>query len=158
MRKTSFILMIAFCLTGCVTTQQYAAAPPSVSQVQGGCFASREKFIDQTACIQNALSRRGLNPYAQEYMAYIQSLSTKVKAGKLSGSDARVQLSQRLNDLRQKQNSEFVQQEALANQRAAQTLEILKQNAPKPLELYIPPRPIQTNCQMIGNQVNCTTY
>lgn len=153
--------MVAFCLTGCVTTQQYAPHSPSVSQIQGGCFASRENFVDQTTCIQSALSRISLGPYAQEYMAYMQSLSTRVKAGQVSESDARVQLTQRLNDLRQKQNKEFAQQQAIVNQRAAQTQQILQQNKQPPLKAYemkTLPTPTTTNCQAYGNQVNCTTY
>lgn len=160
-RKTYFILMMAFCLTGCVTTQQYAAQSPSVSQIQGGCFASREKFEDQTACIQSALSRTALNPYAQEYVAYMQSLSTNVRVGKTSEDNARVQLTQKLNQLRQKQNNEFAQQQAIANQQALQTQQILQQNKRPPLEVYEMkplPHPTTTNCQAYGNQVNCTTY
>ena len=156
MKKLVLIGLIL--LPGCITTHQYTAAPPSVSEIQGGCFASREKFLDQTSCIQSAISHSALNPYAQEYVVYMQSLSAKVSAGSLSEDNARVQLAQKLNALRQKQNSEFAQQQALANQRAAQTYQILQQNKQPPLELYIPPTPTHTNCRAHGNQVNCTTY
>ena len=158
MRKVAFIGLVFLC--GCVTTQQYAPQSPSVSQIQSGCFASREKFIDQTTCIQSALSRISLGPYAQEYMAYMQSLSTRVKEGQVSESDARLQLTQRLNDLRQKQNVEFAQQQAIVNQRALQTQQILQQNKQSPLEAYemkTLSTPTTTNCQAYGNQVNCTT-
>lgn len=159
MRKVAFIGLVFLC--GCVTTQQNVSQSPSVSQIQGGCFASRTKFIDQTTCIQSALSRISLGPYAQEYMAYMQSLSTRVKVGKVSESDARVQLTQRLNDLKQKQNVEFAQQQEMANQRAAQTQQILQQNKQPPLEAYemkTLSTPTTTNCQTYGNQANCTTY
>jgi len=151
------ILITAFCLTGCVTSAQQTKASPSISQIQGGCFASRENFLDQTACIKNAISGQNLNPYAQEYMAYMQSLNDQVEIRKISGGNARVQLTKRLNELRQVQNNEFTQQEILANQKAIQTRQILQQNKLPPVELYIPPQPVQTNCTSYGNQVNCTT-
>lgn len=163
-RKTSLVLLTVVCLTGCVTTQQYAAAPPSVSQMQGQCMAQFKKFLDQTTCIENGIASYSYaqpNPFTQEYMAYMRTLSTKVKSGQVSEDDARVQLTERLNDLRQRQNSEFAQQQALANQRAAQTQQILQQNKPAPLEVYKRkplPSPTTTNCQTYGNQVNCTTY
>ena len=163
-RKTNFILMMAFCLTGCVTTQQYVTVSPSVSQMQGQCLAKYQKFLDQTACIENGIARYSHaqpNPFTQEYIAYMRSLSTKVKAGQIPEDDARVQLTQRLNELRQKQNSEFAQQESLANQRAAQTYQVLQQNKSAPLKAYEMkslPTPIITNCQARGSQVDCTTY
>ena len=90
-------------------------------------------------------------------MAHMQSLNDQVKARKISNSDARVQLTKRLNELRQAQNKEFTQQEILANQKAIQTRQILQQNKLPPVELYIPPQPVQTNCTSYGNQMNCTT-
>lgn len=160
--KKYYVLFFVFLISGCVTASpQYTNAPPSVSQVQGGCFASREKFLDQASCIRTAFTHSDLNPYAQEYMALLQSLTSKVKSSKLSDDDARLQLTQRLNDLRQKQNTEFAQQQAIANQQAAQTQRILQQNKPVLLEPYqMPglPNPVNTNCQTYGNQVSCTSY
>lgn len=161
--RTFFIIALAL-LTGCVTTQQYTAAPPSVSQMQGQCLAQFQKFLDQTACIENGIASYSYaqpNPFTQEYIAYMRSLSANVKAGKVSEDEARVQLTQRLNHLRQKQNNEFAQQQAIANQRAAQTQQILQQNKPPKLEAYEMkplPSPTTTNCQVYGNQVNCRTY
>lgn len=152
------ILITVFCLTGCVTSAQQTTASPTISQIQGGCFVSRENFLDQTACIQKAISGQNLNPYAQEYMAHMQSLNDQVKARKISNSDARVQLTKRLNELRQVQNNEFTQQEILARQKTIQTQQILQKNKLPPVELYIPPQPVQTNCTSYSSQVNCNTY
>ena len=164
-KEPRILLAIALLLSGCVTTQNYAAAPPSLSQIQGQCFTNFEDFLDQTACIQNIVKRvshNGLNPYAQEYMANMQSLNKKVKSGSISGEDARVQLAQKLTALKQLQNNEFATQEQLRLQRNAQSMEILKQNQPKSPELYdiTPhlPKQVNTNCNVYGNQVNCTTY
>ncbi len=160
-KKICFILMMVFCLAGCITGQQYATMPPPVSQIQGQCMAMFHGFLDQTTCIHGNISsypHAQPNPFTQEYIAYMHSLSEKVKAKKISGDDARVELIQRLNNLRQRQNREFAQQEALSNQRAAQVQQILKQNKIKPLELYemkTTPVPTQTNCYVYGNQVNC---
>lgn len=148
-------------LTACMTTQQYAAAP-SVSQMQGQCFTQFEKFLDQTACIETKIyihSQIQPNPYTQEYIAHMGSLSTKVKAGNVSDNDARVQLTQKLNLLIQKQNNQLAQQQALYNQRAAQTAQILQQNKPTQLEVYemkTLPTTTNTNCYKLGNQVNCS--
>lgn len=91
----------------------------------------------------------------------MDSLSAKVKAGQVSDNDARVQLTQKLNSLIQKQNNQLAQQQALYNQRAAQTAQILQQNKPTQLEVYeMKPLPTttDTNCYKLGNQVNCATY
>ena len=163
MMRNIICMVAVVLLTACVTTQQYAAAP-SVSQMQGQCLAQFQTFLEQTTCIENYIaqySHAQPNPFTQEYIAYMNSLSAKVKAGQVTENDARVQLTQRLNELRQKQNTEFAQQQAIANQRAAQTQQVLQQNKQPPLEVYemkTLPTPTTTNCQAYGNQVNCTTY
>ena len=163
MIRNMICIVAVILLTACVTTQQYATAP-SVSQMQGQCFTQFEKFLDQTDCIETKIynhSQIQPNPYTQEYIAHMDSLSAKVKAGRVSDSNARLQLTQRLNELRQKQNTEFAQQQTIYNQRAAQTAQILQQNKPAQLEVYeMKPLPTTTNrsCYKQGNQVNCRSY
>ena len=147
MKQLIAILLVSVSLAGCVTTQKHAPAPVTVSQIQGGCFASREKFVDQMACIKSGVSSSQLNPYSQEYMAYMDMLSKKVVAGKMSEADARLKLAEKLNDLRQKQNNEFAVQDRLDRERTMQAYEILNSN-----------RSSTTNCHVMGNQLSCTTY
>ena len=160
-----FAPMVILALTGCndaMYQQQYAAQqPPTMTQTQGQCFSTFKEFIAQTNCINNAVITSGfaVNSYAQEYLAYMQSLREKVKRKTLSENDARMQLTSKLNQVRAQQQNEDIAQEQLAIQRGAQNAEVLRQYQYKPVLLEMPQRrlPINTNCQTIGNQVNCTT-
>lgn len=153
------ILVAAFVLPGCVTTQVYQQqAQPSITEIQGQCMASYKKFLEQSSCIERLVSEwPSLNPYAQEYMASLQSFTSKVRGGKLSEDDARLQLAKELNRLKGIQDSSFAQQQALNNATAKQQYEMLKMDMPK-VELYQPRQPVHTNCSVIGNRANCTSY
>jgi hypothetical protein len=154
-------------LTGCADApmQQASAAPPSVSQMQGICFSAYKKFSEQVKCMESSIvsasSSASQDSYVQEYIAYMHTLSSKVKKGAISGDEARLTLTQKLNELKQQQQAGMRQQEAIESQRTLQTMEILKQNAPKPLEFHPAApslsRPVTTNCQASGNQVYCTS-
>jgi ParB-like chromosome segregation protein Spo0J len=90
----------------------------------------------------------------------MQSLATKVKAGKLSGEDARVKLTAKHNELRARQQNELAAQEQLDNQRTMQAYELLKQNNYKlemPTVAPVHSSPTQTDCYKIGEQLHCTT-
>ena len=162
--------MLALCaLTACVEPmyqQQYAVQPPpTMTQTQGQCFSQFKQFAAQTKCINNAVTTSGLAPnsYVQEYLSYMGSLQEKVKRKALSENDARAQLTSKLNDVRTLQQNEDAVQEQLANQRAAQNAEVLRQYQYKAPMLEMPqtrhtlPRTVQTNCSTIGTQVHCTS-
>lgn len=157
---------ISFLLIGCtnLTYAQHSPQPPSITQIQGQCFTNFEKFLDQTNCIENIYTNSGFiaNSYAQEYLTYMQLLKEKVKHKNLSENNARMQLTSKLSELRAIQENEIAVQEQLANQRAAQTTEILKNYKANTVELPpritpITPPVIQTNCQKIGGQIHCTS-
>ena len=162
-----FIFAVLLGLTGCVDMYQQPYAvqqPPTITQTQGQCMASFKKVQEQTKCIQDTVAASNLPPnsYAQEYLAYMQLLQEQVKRKMLSESDARLKLTTKLNQVRAQQENEFAVQEQLANQRTAQAAEILKQNRPAPMQVYQPTTPIlapsiRTNCQTLGNQINCTS-
>jgi hypothetical protein len=155
-------------LTACAGAYQqpYAAPQPTIGQTQGQCFASSQRFIAQTDCIANTVAASGATPntYAQEYLTYMQSLQEKVRNKALSENDARAKLASKLNEVRALQQNEDAMQEQLANQRAAQNAEILRQYQYKAPQLEMPQRrspaissPINTTCQNIGNQMQCTS-
>lgn len=91
----------------------------------------------------------------------MQTLTDKVQKGKLVENDARLQLAQALNKLRKKQQVELQQLESIDNQRRLQTFQMMNHNSPYQLEFRrISPidSPVRTNCQSIGNQLQCTSY
>ncbi len=162
--RRMFFITLSLGLTACANSayqQEYAPQPLSVSQVQGQCFSTFKEFIAQTNCINNAVITSGLAPnsYVQEYLAYMQSLQEKVKRKALSENGARTQLTSKLNQVRAQQQNEDIAQEQLAIQRDAQNAEVLRQYQYKAPLLEMPQRrsTINTNCQTIGNQVNCTS-
>lgn len=152
-------------LTGCANAYQQPYAvpqPPTITQMQGQCFSNFKQFAAQTKCIANAISGItasgiALHPGMQEYLLLMESLQEKVAHKKLSASDARLKLAGKLSELRALQQNELAVQEQLENQRAMQTLEILRQNQPKPIELYVPPKPTVTDCNRLGSNVHCTS-
>jgi len=152
-------------LTACANSmyrQQYAAPqPPTLTQTQGQCFSKFEHFSAQSNCINNAIMTSGIAPDAgiQEYLLLLKSLREKVERKALSENDARLRVASKLGELRALQQNEFAVQEQLANQRAAQNAEILRQFQYKAPLLEMPQRrsPVNTTCQTIGNQVNCTS-
>ncbi len=162
-----FFLMLPLALTACAQyayQQPYVPQPLTVTQIQGQCFAESEKFELQTNCIKNAVyadPNLSMNSYVQEYIAYMQSLSEKVKMKKLSQSDARVKLVQKLNELGSYENNDIAQQQLLENQRAAQTAEILQRNQMPQVQFHpigwVLPTTTLTNCNAYGGQLNCTS-
>lgn len=162
-----FFLILPLVLTACVPyayQQSYVAQPLTVTQIQGQCFASYDKFEQQTNCIEKAVHadpNLSMNSYVQEYFAYMQSLSEKVKMKSLSQADARVRLAQKLNELGSYENNDIAQQQLLENQRAAQTAEILQRNQMPQVQLHpigrVLPTTTLTNCNAYGGQLNCTS-
>lgn len=150
---------------GVAYQQPYAPEPLSMSQIQGQCFAKSKKFMTQTQCIADTVAALGAapNPYAQDYLAYMQELQEKVQRKALSDSEARARLASKLTEVRSLQQNELAVQEQLENQRAAQNAEILRQYQYKAPQLEMPKRTpvltptVQTNCQTYGGQVNCTS-
>lgn len=154
-------------LTGCdnaMYQQQYASPqPPTVTQIQGQCFSQFQAFPAQANCITNSVNAIGLPLSApiQEYLLLVQSLKEKVGSKKLSESDARLKLAAKLSEIKTLQDNQDAVQQQLEYQRAAQNAEVLRQYQnniiqPAPYQPIIRPR-VQTNCQTLGNQVNCTS-
>lgn len=163
MKKAGFIVMVSFCLTGCadVSAQQWQAPPTSVTQIQSDCFNSFKQFKQQVFCIKERVASypgAQSDPLIQEHLIYMESVLEKVNKKTLSASDARLALVKELRELRGQRQQEIQQQE----ENNMQVLETLKQNTPKPLEFHRVgrdlPRPVNTNCQRIGDQVHCTSY
>lgn len=170
MQKISTALAATALLTltacdGAMYQQQYVPQPLSLTEIQGQCFAQSKKFMAQTQCIADTAAASGAapNPYAQDYLAYMQELQEKVRRKSLSDSEARAKLASKLTAVRTLQQNELAVQEQLENQRAAQNAEILRQYQYKAPQLEMPKRTpvlaptVQTNCQAYGGQVNCTS-
>jgi hypothetical protein len=172
MRLKYFTLTLSasFLLTACVSTisQQAYAQPPSVTQIQAHCLYAFKKFSDQTKCIEDSVASYGVAPssYVQEYLAYMQTLQEKLRRKALSESDARAKLTSKLSQIRALEQKELATQaqmlatqEQLENERTAQSFEMLSRIKPyqhPPPVLQIKPR-TQTDCQMIGAQLHCTS-
>ncbi len=160
----SALLALTAC-DGAMYQQPYAPQPLTMSEIQGQCFTKSKKFMTQTQCIEDAAAASGAapNPYAQEYLSYIQELQEKVQRKAISENEARSKLTSKLNEVRTLQQNELAVQEQLENQRAAQNAEILRQYQYKAPQLEMPKRtPVlrpttNTTCQTYGGQVNCTT-
>lgn len=161
---TTGLLALTAC-DGAMYQQQYTSQPLSLSEIQGQCFAKSKKFLAQTQCITDTAAASGAapNPYAQDYLAYMQELQEKVQHKALSESEARAKLASKLTEVRTLQQNELAVQEQLENQRAAQNAEILRQYQYKAPQLEMPKRTpilaptVRTNCQTIGTQVHCTS-
>lgn len=154
------LLSITAC-AGSAYQQQYVQEPPTLTQMQGQCFSTFKDFTAQTNCIRNAVTTSGfaLDSHIQEYLLLMDSLREKVNHKRISESDARLKLASKLSEIKAQQQNEFAVQEQLDNQQAAQNAELIRQIQSKAQPLELPQRrsPINTNCQTIGNQVNCTS-
>jgi hypothetical protein len=159
--------MVMLALTGCddaMYQPSYAIAqPPTLTQIQGQCFSEFKAFPAQANCIANAVSAIGLAPDAgvQEYLLLLESLKEQAARKTLSENDARLKLAGKLSELKVLQQNQDAVLQQLEYQRAAQNAEILRQYQsniikPQPYQPYTSPR-MQTNCQALGNQVNCTS-
>jgi hypothetical protein len=154
-----------FLLIGCVSTthQQAYASQPSVSQLQGECLARYKKFMEQTKCIEEGIASYGLppSPYVQNYLAYMQSLQEKVQRKSLSESDARAKMTNKLTELRASEQDELAKLDQAESQRTGQSYDMLNRNKIPQLELpqtkTTLKSPTQTNCQMVGNKLNCVS-
>ncbi len=155
MRKICFIMLISLSLSGCANGMLLQPSAPSLTQMQGHCFSSYEKFSDQTACIKEEITHYPTslqNPRIQEYLAYMQVLLTKVKRGVMSSDDARLNLVTKLNELRDKQQLEFQQNDAMMRQMQQQS-EIDRNQ--RYMMMLNASQVTKTNCTQAGNSISC---
>lgn len=185
--------MLFLGLSGCVNamppqTPQPMALP--LTDIQSRCFANHKKFVEQSKCIDDILTANShltQNSQIQEYIAYLHLLDEQVKQKRISGNQARLKLTSKLNELKALQLNQLAIQEQLDMQRAAHNAEVLRQyqtnqqrineayptyvpvrsspiivnQTPQyqvpPIQTYQPPKPTVTECHGVGNQMVCTS-
>ena len=107
--KARLAMAAVICLsvvTGCTT----------LTATQNQCLDSYQAFPDQAACIrQSVAGNRALrdDTLVQEYVLTADDLAAKVKAGQLSDAEARLRLTEKLNNVRERDIAEQANQAEL---------------------------------------------
>jgi hypothetical protein len=132
MKRLPFILTMLF-LSSCA----------SVTATQSDCMKAYQSFPQQASCIHDKItadrSLRG-DPLIQEYVLTAQNLSAQVKAGGITDDEARLRLTQKLNQVRERQMAEQVEESDIYN------------------SANNPYRPSYTDCSRNAANLSCVTY
>lgn len=157
MNKMIFILPIL--LAGCA----------KVSDYQNKCEQQYPKFSDMASCLDNSIktdSRMSGSPTPKLYVLTAKMLGEGVDQGKISDSQARLELQslyvnmQRQESAEQQASAQAIQQ-SLLNMQTINTMQAIEQKTRQPT--YIPPvqlknNNVTTNCATYGNQTRCQSY
>jgi hypothetical protein len=128
-----FVLVPLIFLTGCATT---------VTSMHNGCMQQYHDFLQQAACIQgniNASPSLKNDTLIQEYAMTAGQLEKQVRAGKLSDDEARLRLTEKLNQVRERDIAEQAQE--------AEIFSAAQRTAPR-----------FTDCSRNAGDLRCVTY
>jgi hypothetical protein len=129
MRMKKLYLIAALLCVSCTTA----------ADVQQQCNAATQNFVDEVSCIEGQV---GADPYlggdsfVQEYVLSGRVLADRVRAGRLTENEARLQFARDYNQLLLQQSRRDAY-DAMAWERL---------------------RPRDTDCRIHGDQVSCTSY
>lgn len=127
--------IFAFLLSSC-------AALPEVGDYHEACMKQFSGFSDEVLCIKRYVAADPAmngDTLVQEYVMTGEKLASGVQNGTLGPDDARLQLLQKLNDIKQKRLDRLVDEARLQrmNERSF---------------------PRGTTCHRVGDTVQCTTF
>ncbi|WP_254844654.1 hypothetical protein [Yersinia enterocolitica] len=153
------ILILPILLAGCA----------KVSDYQTKCEQQYSKFSDMASCLDNSVkadSRMSGAATPKLYVLTAKMLGEGVDQGKISDSQARLELQslyvnmQRQESSEQQASAQAIQQ-SLLNMQTINTMQAIEQKTRQPT--YIPPVQLKnnnmtTNCSTYGNQTRCQSY
>ena len=99
-------------LIGCACALALVTACTTLTATQRNCFAGNAAFPAQASCIRQSVAGNPSlrdDPLVQEYVLTADKLSRGVKAGSVNEDDARLRLTQKLNDIRERDIAEQAQ-------------------------------------------------
>lgn len=164
-----FAVVIVMLLVSCATQPQ---TPPYITEFSAWSIAERDKALRGEALWSSfyleAYSRLGALPPGigkadtMDYYNRLIPAARDYEAGKIT-KEQFFDVRRFMQVEQQKKAAARQEMQADANREAARQILMMRAMTPAPVfqPLPMPPAvrsPTQTNCQRLGNEVNCTTY